>query len=111
MGNLMLKLWTSTASPLNFSLPVEAVSAPCYVTGHLPMTSVGLVWTNLSWLHSSCTTSAVPRALSSPPPPPPVTRPSQVRKYGAKHRDTVSTAAATLLSLGTTKVLQLFLRP
>ena len=96
--------WTpSTASLLIFSPPAEHVSAPSSATGTLLKTSAQLVWTSLSWLHSSCTTSAVPRALSSPPPPPPVTRHLQVKRFGAKHRDTVNIAAASLLSLGTTE--------
>ena len=97
-------LWTpSTVSPLIFSSPAGAVSAPCSATGPLLVSSVGLVCTNPSWLHSSCTTSAVHRVLSTPPLHPHVSRPLQVKRFGAKHRDTVSTAAASLLSLGQQK--------
>ena len=84
----------------------KSVSAPYSATGHQLGTCVWPALKNPSWLHCSYTTSAVPKALSTPPPHPPATRPSQVRKYGAKHRVTVNIAAASLLSLGTTEVFK-----
>ena len=89
----------------NSLLAARSVSAPSSATGQLRETSADLVWTNLPLQHSSSTTSAVLRDLSSPPPHPPVTRPLLVRRYGAKHRDSANTVAASLLNLGTAEAL------
>ena len=101
------KIQSTPSSAFNNSNPQAArfVSAPSSATGQLRETSADLVWTNLPLQHSSSTTSAVLRDLSSPPPHPPVTRPSLVRRYGAKHRDSANTVAASLLNLGTAEAL------
>ena len=112
MQTLTSLLWTpSTASPLIFSPPAAHVSAPSYATGPPLMASAHLAWISPSMLHSSCTTSTVPRAGSSQQHHHHASRRSVKRNHGTLLRTSATMAEASWPKLTPRPVFRQSSRP